>query len=184
MSKQTKSNENNYNKFFPSRLRIALESEGKTQAELSRFLGISSQMIGYYKTGQSSPDWETLVKISQFFNVSVDWLLGLSDIKSCDSDIKNAAFTTGLSSESIETLHDENKDLLEQNKDEEINSFIVDCFLTKLNNFADKINIPFEINSENPKFLDLPVKREVSGEEELYKNIKTENANPKNPKKK
>lgn len=62
------------------------------------------------------------------------------------------------------------KDLLEQNKDEEINSFIVDCFLTKLKNFADKINIPFEINSENPNFLDLPVKREVAGEEELYKN--------------
>lgn len=62
------------------------------------------------------------------------------------------------------------KDLLEQNKDEEINSFIVDCFLSKLKNFADKINIPFEINSENPNFLDLPVKREVAGEEELYKN--------------
>ena len=59
---------------------------------------------------------------------------------------------------------------MEQNKDEEINSFIVDCFLTKLKNFADKINIPFEINSENPNFLDLPVKREVAGEEELYKN--------------
>ena len=62
------------------------------------------------------------------------------------------------------------KELFEQNKDEEINSYLVECFLTKLKNFADRIKIPFEINCEAPDFIDLPDKRQVNGEEELYKN--------------
>ena len=50
-----------------------------TQLELSRVLQISASSIGMYEQGRREPDHETLTKIADFFNVSVDYLLGRTD---------------------------------------------------------------------------------------------------------
>lgn len=55
-----------------------MQLNGTTQKELSSVLGISRQAIGYYRDGISSPDFENLVKIANYFNVSTDYLLGES----------------------------------------------------------------------------------------------------------
>lgn len=55
-----------------------MQLNGTTQQELSSVLGISRQAIGYYRDGTSSPDFEKLVKIANYFNVSTDYLLGAS----------------------------------------------------------------------------------------------------------
>ena len=58
--------------------------------------------------------------------------------------------------------------------DEEIKYYLVDCFLTKLKNFADTRNI-YVVIKDNPKIfkeseMNLPNKSIINGEEELYKN--------------
>lgn len=53
--------------------------KGLSQMALAKILGISQQTIGSWETGRTSPDLETLVKIAKFFNVSTDYLLGISD---------------------------------------------------------------------------------------------------------
>lgn len=96
----------NNSSVFPSRLREALETEGKSQGSLAKFLGVSPQMISYYKSGKSSPDWETIRKICLFFGISSDWFLGLSDLKSLDSDVLTAVKCTGLSETAVQMLND------------------------------------------------------------------------------
>ncbi len=54
-------------------------SSGLTQAEMAERLGISRSTIGMYETGAREPDFETLEKIADFFNVDIDFLLGRTD---------------------------------------------------------------------------------------------------------
>ena len=55
-----------------------------TQQELANVLGISRGTIGMYEIGKRDPDTETLKKIAQYFNVSIDYLLGNSNDKNID----------------------------------------------------------------------------------------------------
>lgn len=94
-----------FDKPFPQTLRHLFDEQGKTQQELADYLEDKSrQVVGYYCDGSSSPDWETLVKIADFFNVSLDYLVGRSNTKTLDTSIQAACKVTGLSEDSIGTL--------------------------------------------------------------------------------
>ena len=54
-------------------------SSGLTQVEMAKKLGISRSTIGMYETGAREPDFETLEKIADFFNVDTDYLLGRTE---------------------------------------------------------------------------------------------------------
>lgn len=62
------------------RLKELRENKHLTQAQLSKFLNISASTIGMYEQGRRFPDEILLKNIAQFFNVSLDYLLGLTDI--------------------------------------------------------------------------------------------------------
>lgn len=47
-------------------------SEGLTQQELSARLGISRVNYTRYETDKVRPDYETLIKLADFYNVSLD----------------------------------------------------------------------------------------------------------------
>lgn len=54
-----------------------LRKENKiTMRELGGVLGLSETAIYYYETGKREPDQATLKKLADYFNVSVDYLLG------------------------------------------------------------------------------------------------------------
>lgn len=65
----------NFHNIF-KQLRIA---SGLTQSEFSKRIGISRSTIGMYETGAREPDFETLEKIADFFNVDIDYLIGRTD---------------------------------------------------------------------------------------------------------
>lgn len=54
-------------------------SSGLTQVEMAEKLGISRSTIGMYETGAREPDFDTLEKIADFFNVDIDYLLGRTE---------------------------------------------------------------------------------------------------------
>ena len=46
-----------------------------SQLKVAMDLAISREALSYYENGQRSPDVEMLVKLSQYFNVSIDYLI-------------------------------------------------------------------------------------------------------------
>lgn len=62
---------------FGDRLKKLREDRGLIQAELGKLIGVSDRVIGYYESNDRIPKkQETFQKISEVFNVSVDYLLG------------------------------------------------------------------------------------------------------------
>lgn len=51
-----------------------------TQRELAKMLKVSPSTIAMYETGQRAPDPEMLKRIAEYFNVSLDWLMGRINI--------------------------------------------------------------------------------------------------------
>lgn len=57
-------------------LRNLIEQQGITQKELAMKLAITPSALGNYVQNTREPDYNTLVKIADYFQVSTDYLLG------------------------------------------------------------------------------------------------------------
>lgn len=55
--------------------------KGYSQVKVSMDLNISREAISNYETGKRSPDINMLVKFSDYFNVSIDYLIRGEDFK-------------------------------------------------------------------------------------------------------
>lgn len=76
---------------FGERLKkLRLEADLK-QSDLAKIFGLSTSSIGMYEQGRRTADPETLLKISKYFNVSVDYLLGNTDERNKTDDNKNTS---------------------------------------------------------------------------------------------
>ncbi|MBE6748575.1 MAG: helix-turn-helix transcriptional regulator [Ruminococcaceae bacterium] len=62
------------------RIRDLREDNDLTQQNLADELHINRRTYSAYENGINSMTPETLIKIAKFYNVSVDYLLGLTDI--------------------------------------------------------------------------------------------------------
>ena len=90
---------------FPSRFRTLCYQAGNSQLALSKALGVSRPTISGWLDGKAVPDILSLKKIANHFNVSADYLLGLSDVASPDVSLRAAATYTGLSEAAVQALH-------------------------------------------------------------------------------
>ncbi|MDO7907197.1 helix-turn-helix transcriptional regulator [Paenibacillus sp. JX-17] len=52
------------------------EQRGLTQEELAGSLGITRASLSHYEKNRRKPDFETLTKIADIFEVSIDYLIG------------------------------------------------------------------------------------------------------------
>ena len=68
-------------KQFSVRLGILLKERDWTHERFAELIGLSTSMISHYKTSRSLPPPEGLEDIADFFDVSIDWLLGRTDIR-------------------------------------------------------------------------------------------------------
>lgn len=93
-----------YDGIFPQMLRELLDHHPMkgtktTLKELAEAIGIRQQTVSLYKNGETQPTPETLVKIAEYFGVSVDYLLtGIS------SQNKSIHEELGLSEDAIRML--------------------------------------------------------------------------------
>lgn len=92
-----------YNSPFAVRFR-ELCKDTATAAKLRQYLGVTSQTISQFKLGTTLPKTENLIRIADFFNVSVDYLLGRTNTASQDVAIQAVCSTTGLSQAAVEKL--------------------------------------------------------------------------------
>lgn len=66
---------------FTKRLNQVIKESGLNGAKISQMLGIHPPTLSKYVHGVSGMSTDTLRKFCKTFNVSADWMLGLSDIK-------------------------------------------------------------------------------------------------------
>lgn len=52
-----------------------------TQEKFAKDLGTSRSSIGMYETGEREPDFETTIRIADYFDVDVDFLVGRKPLK-------------------------------------------------------------------------------------------------------
>ena len=61
------------------RLRELRKSRHISQVRLAIDLGLTQNTVSRYETGEREADYATLIRIADYFNVSVDYLLGHTD---------------------------------------------------------------------------------------------------------
>ena len=57
-------------------LKLLRKEKKLTLEELSKIIGISNQMLSNYELGKVNPPLELIIKLSNYFNCSIDYLLG------------------------------------------------------------------------------------------------------------
>ena len=65
--------------FFGVKLKELRIEKGLSQRKLGELLGVCNQTVSFWETGSREPDLDALVKIADFFEVSVDFLLNRED---------------------------------------------------------------------------------------------------------
>lgn len=93
-----------------NRIKTLREDFGYTQQDLANKLNSSKSVIGLYESETRKPSLEILVKLSEIFNCSIDYILCKSDIRNPE-EIKKVPFanaggldTTGLDEEDLKEL--------------------------------------------------------------------------------
>lgn len=56
-------------------LKKLIERKGITQSELASYLNVKPQTISMYCSGKSFPEFQTLIKLAEYFEVSLDYLV-------------------------------------------------------------------------------------------------------------
>lgn len=64
---------------YAGRLRKLRKDANKTQQEMAKFLGITRQGYGNYENNNTEPDNETLNKLADYFDTTIDYLTGRTD---------------------------------------------------------------------------------------------------------
>lgn len=72
---------------FAQRLKELRLEANLTQKELAKIIESSQQIIGLWEKGTRNPKHEAIKRLSEYFNVSTDYLLGNTDIKEVNDDI-------------------------------------------------------------------------------------------------
>lgn len=92
------------------RIAMLRRESGMNQMELAKYLKLSQQTISKYENGKADPDKDTLIKLSELFNVSTDYIIGNSDKRNHSEltykDNRDIAKTLALLKEQIKNNED------------------------------------------------------------------------------
>lgn len=61
------------------RLKDLRTIKGVTQKEVAKSIGVSPQSYGYYENEINKPDPEILIKLADYFDCTIDYLVGRED---------------------------------------------------------------------------------------------------------
>lgn len=64
-----------------NRIKDLREDRDLFQKDISNILNITQRNYSYLETGKSDIPTDVLIKLAMFYNVSVDYILGITDIQ-------------------------------------------------------------------------------------------------------
>lgn len=114
-----------------------------TRENIAKAFGCDTSLITKHYTGKRDVTAEYIVKYAKYFNVSADYLLGLTTVKSTDIGIKNICEYTGLDEKSVQKLHLISKPLREKAEDYyPFNDFITeDMFYGRIEYTKERLSV-------------------------------------------
>ena len=77
---------------FSQRLKQLREEKGVKQSQIAEILNYGSTTISNYESGRNEPCYNDLMKIADYFDVSIDYLLGYSEVKKYNYKYKLSDF--------------------------------------------------------------------------------------------
>ncbi len=94
-----------------NRLRFLRNEKGESLEKIAKFLNVTIQTISNYETEKRDMTPDTILKLSEYFEVSTDYLLGKSDIRTPNNKIDNVLNEAmiGMSREEYEKLTETQK---------------------------------------------------------------------------
>lgn len=110
-----------------NRLRNLRLEKNESLEVVAKYLNVTIQTVSNYETGKREMNPDTLLKLSNYYNVSIDYLLGKSDIRNPEIEIDKDKINIGLS------IKDYNPPTKEQQ--EKIETNIPDANLDTLKSF-------------------------------------------------
>ncbi len=100
-----------------NRIKQLREEKGWSQEDLGRMLSVQKSAVSKYENERIPLTGETLILLSKIFNVSIDYLLGITDIRHpTDELIKKGTITVNV--EEPSKLYKISKDLPEKEREE------------------------------------------------------------------
>ena len=93
-------------KKYKNRIRDLREDRDLRQTDVSKATGIDQKTLSNYETGKTSPDSYALIRLADFFGVSIDYLVGRTeiDIKSKEDLTSRLEGTKNMIDEIIKSL--------------------------------------------------------------------------------
>lgn len=76
-------------------LKALRKARGLSQLELASELGLAQSQVQSYETGAYQPDIQTLVQMADFFETSIDYLVGHTDIRRKIEPVEEYALNAG-----------------------------------------------------------------------------------------
>ncbi len=76
------------------KIKILRKERGYTQEQLGRAVDVSQQAINSYENSETQPDFSVLIKIADFFNVTVDYLLDHEVQNDLSAEFSKYSFTS------------------------------------------------------------------------------------------
>jgi transcriptional regulator with XRE-family HTH domain len=73
---------------FGERLRTLRLGKGLTQKHLAVYFKLSESTIGMYERGEREPSFQLIKAFASYFEVSIDYLLGITDVPSSSQTIR------------------------------------------------------------------------------------------------
>ena len=67
--------------FFHEKLKELRQENKVSQKELSEILGVTTRAYRFYESGDREPNIVGLIALADYFDVSLDYLVGRSDVK-------------------------------------------------------------------------------------------------------
>ena len=95
-----------FSEILAKRLKELIAETNEKQAAIAHDVDMQESRLSNLINGKTkNTSAQTIVKLARYFNVSIDYLLGFSDVKTLDPNVQTSAAYTGLSEETIKNLH-------------------------------------------------------------------------------
>lgn len=89
---------------FTERLKAERKKNNITQTQLAEKLYLDRSSISKYESGKQISETPTLEKLADFFDVSIDYLLGKTDIRNYEDNSSLNSINENLSTNGLKTL--------------------------------------------------------------------------------